>query len=147
MKQFILVLPIILFLACGTTKNNSKQVVVQEPEIPLLKAAIGKGVSQLETTITEAQIQGNELHLTVTYPGGCEVHKFKMVGSNVLAKSLPPIRNVSLLHSVDLNEACEKLVTQKLRFDIRDLAEKKEAGSVIKLTLNGWKEVLTYTFE
>ena len=113
----------------------------------MLKATIG----DIETPsdliqITGVTISGNIMSIDVNYSGGCEEHNFQLIGSENIAKSLPPIRSVKLVHNAN-GDACRKLEERTLVFDISDLTYKQEAGSVIYLTLDGWKDRIEYTFE
>ena len=83
--------------------------------------------------------------MNVSYSGGCEKHSFKIIGDLLLSKSLPPIRSVKLIHYGN-NDACKKLIIENLVIDISDLAYKKEDGSEIYLSLDGWGERITYVF-
>ena len=95
--------------------------------------------------ILDAKINKNQLLLNISYSGGCEKHSFKIIGDLLLSKSLPPIRSVKLIHYGN-NDACKKLIIENLVIDISDLAYKKEDGSEIYLSLDGWGERITYVF-
>ena len=95
--------------------------------------------------ILDAKINKNQLLLNISYSGGCEKHSFKIIGDLLLSKSLPPIRSVKLIHYGN-NDACKKLIIENLVIDISDLAYKKEDGSEIYLSLDGWGERINYVF-
>jgi hypothetical protein len=84
--------------------------------------------------------------MSISYTGGCATHTFDLVGSEMISKSLPPIRSINLIHNAN-DEACKREMFDTLYFDITNLAYKKELGSVIKLNLAGWKEQLIYTYQ
>jgi hypothetical protein len=111
----------------------------------LLVAQIGKSAVSESFTIQEASINGNVLRVTVSYIGGCEEHQFELIGNPNIAKSLPPIRSIELVHKSN-GDACKEKMEETLLINISNLAYKQEAGSVIKLNLSGWKEQLIYTY-
>lgn len=96
--------------------------------------------------IQSAKIEGNNLILEVSYGGGCEEHDFSLVGSQMISKSLPPIRSVKLIHDAH-GDKCKALIMKTLTFDISNMAYKQEKGSEIMLKIDGLKENLKYTFE
>ena len=112
----------------------------------LLVAQIGKSAVSESFTIQEASINGNVLRVTVSYIGGCEEHQFELIGNPNIAKSLPPIRSIELVHKSN-GDACKEKMEETLLINISNLAHKQEAGSVIKLNLSGWKEQLIYTYQ
>lgn len=117
-----------------------------QPTSELLVAQIGKPAVSESYTIQEASINGNILRITVSYIGGCEEHQFELIGNPNIAKSLPPIRSIELVHKSN-GDSCKAKMEETLRFNIANLAYKQESGSVIKLNLKGWKEQLIYTFQ
>ena len=117
------------------------------PSETILKATIGDFECPSDLIqITGVTVSGNNMSIDVNYSGGCEEHNFQLIGSENIAKSLPPIRSVKLVHNAN-GDACRKLEERTLVFDISDLTYKQEAGSVIYLTLDGWKDRIEYRFE
>ena len=113
----------------------------------MLTAVIGKISAPSDpVTIKSVRMEGNKLFLAIEYSGGCENHSFQCIGSPVIAKSLPPIRAIQLVHTAN-GDACKKLIEQTLEIDISALAYKQEAESKIFLNLEGWAERIVYTFE
>jgi hypothetical protein len=148
MKTTILFSLAVILLGCASSKkisemNNDNPIYSKTP-----KYAILGDNSQVSspTTIYDAKLTGNTLMLSIGYTGGCAKHTFDLVGSEMISKSLPPIRSVSLIHN-STDESCKREIFDTLYFDITNLAYKKELGSVIKLNLNGWKEQLVYTYQ
>ncbi len=138
-----------MLTACDTTKRTTKMEQssnTNQPTSELLVAQIGKPAVSESCTIQGASINGNILRITVSYIGGCEEHQFELIGNPNIAKSLPPIRSIELVHKSN-GDACKKKIEETLRFNLANLAYKQESGSVIKLNLNGWKEQLIYTFQ
>ena len=91
-------------------------------------------------------IAGNNMSLVVQYSGGCATHGFQLIGSAYLSKSLPPIRQILLVHQSN-GDMCKMLKTDTLCFDIRDFAYKQEVSSEVVLNIQGWNEPVTYTFQ
>jgi len=149
----ILGITVLAFLAaCGTTKikgDGEGQVIESKKEEKEVKAKIGYSFvpkdSVQSTSIDTVFIEGNTLTLKVHYGGGCEEHFFALEGSASISKSLPPIRNIRLSHQSKL-DVCKAIVYKTLRYDISEYAYKKEAGSEIFLTLEGYNERLKYTY-
>jgi len=149
MKTLILICACyLIFTACATTKPNTKMEQSSnsnQTNSELLVAQIGKSAVSESFTIQEASINGNVLRVTVSYIGGCEEHQFELIGNPNIAKSLPPIRSIELVHKSN-GDACKEKMEETLLINISNLAYKQEAGSVIKLNLSGWKEQLIYTY-
>ena len=157
MKFTVLFFFLVFIFSCKTQKNNKhcflKKKKTEQTE-NTLKAKIidsSSDSTKKESTsdafkILDAKIIGNYLHLNISYSGGCEKHSFKIIGDLLLSKSLPPIRSVKLIHYGN-NDVCKKLIIENLVIDISDLAYKKEDGSEIYLSINGWTEKIHYIFK
>jgi hypothetical protein len=156
MKFTALLFFLVLIFSCKTQKVNQKCCLKKkkkEQTETTLKAIIIDSSSDSTKKennsdsfkILDAKISKNQLLLNVSYSGGCEKHSFKIIGDLLLSKSLPPIRSVKLIHYGN-NDACKKLIIENLVIDISDLAYKKEDGSEIYLSLDGWGERITYVF-
>lgn len=148
MRLFIPFCLTIVLLSCVCSKkisdaNNENPIYSKAPKY----ATLGDNTQNSSpTTIYDAKLNGNTLVLSIGYTGGCASHTFDLVGSEMISKSLPPIRYINLIHNAN-DEACKREMFDTLFFDITNLAYKKEAGSVIKLNLAGWKEQLVYTYQ
>ena len=92
-------------------------------------------------TILKVIIDGNTMILDVEYSGGCEEHEFKLLGSEMIQKSLPPKRGVMLWHD-NKGDSCRSIVNEQLKFDISALAY---TGGEIILNLDGWATPISYT--
>lgn len=126
----------------NSDKKNSASSLVDFSII----ASIGEKSKRSDLiTIQSVDIQQNKMMLEVSYSGGCEQHTFELIGSKVIEKSLPPIRSIQLVHHSN-SDTCKKLITSKIEVDISSLAYRKEAGSELFLTLDGWKEKLKYVY-
>jgi len=150
MKTLFISLSILLFAGCGTKKisGDGTGQTIEMKAAKNLKATTGKvPVSTSPVTITSARIEGNTMIIGVSYPGGCGEHDFSLIGSESIAKSLPPIRSVNLVHTTETPDNCKAMIMKTLEFDISDLAYKQEKGSEIILTLDGWDGKLGYIYE
>jgi hypothetical protein len=148
MKTMILFSLAVILLGCASSKKlsdmtNDNSIYSKAPK----QAFLGDN-SQVSspTTIYDAKLTGNTLMLSIGYTGGCAKHTFDLVGSEMISKSLPPIRSVSLIHN-STDESCKREIFDTLYFDITNLAYKKEVGSVIKLYIAGWKDQVIYTYQ
>ncbi len=157
----ILLTSTFLFAACKTPKDGTDSVVtsnventtdttamIPKPKRPYqLKAQIGDITKRTDAyTISSARIEGNTLYIDITFSGGCAWHKFELIGSPAVAKSLPPQRAIKLIHDND-NDSCESLVHETIEADIRELADSPTSGSEIVLILDGYTKKLNYIFE
>ena len=160
MKNLYLLIGICLIMSCKTKQNiESKKVdtpiskdetEITNKEYPdmNIKASIGDNkVESASVQILKTSIEGNFLMMKIGYSGGCTEHSFEFIGSEMIAKSLPPIRNVRLIHHAN-GETCRIYIERKLIIDLRDLAYQKEAGSKIKFNVSGLKDQqILYTFQ
>jgi len=156
MKFIVLLFFLVLIFSCKTQKNNQHCILKQKKQVTdtTLKATLVNYSSDLlkkengsdPIKILDAKIINNQLHLNVSYSGGCEKHNFKITGDASISKSLPPIRSVELFHFGN-GDACKKLITEELIIDVSELAYKQEEGSEIYLSLNGWNEKISYVFK
>lgn len=146
MNKIILFCLTIIVVSCGICKHK-KQNPDQTNPSTMITASIGETDQTSDNfSITDVRVKGNTLSIDVNYSGGCEEHQFEMVGSKNIAKSLPPIRSIQLVHKAN-GDKCKKLVMQTIEVDIKALAHKQESGDKIFLTLDGWKDRIEYTFE
>jgi hypothetical protein len=158
MKNLFIFLGICSLLGCKTKQHSASNAddsssignettSMEGPESAIkLVAVIGDTEAESKPVqVLKSEIEGNLLFLTIGYSGGCAEHTFTFVGSNMIAKSLPPIRNVNLLHDTD--DTCREYIEKELVVDLSALAYKQESGSQIKLSYKGSKEYLLYTYE
>ncbi len=154
MKAIVYFSILCLFLGCRTKKNQEVEAntttneTVQEMEA-IKDAQLGFSTVSEDSlqsfSIKTVKIEGNTMVMEVEYGGGCEQHNFSLEGSKEISKSLPPIRAIKLI-SVGKVDKCRALVFKTLQFDLSNFAYQKKPGSVIFLTLEGWKERLEYKF-
>lgn len=157
MKVLFFASSLFIFFACAVNKNttsaDSTTQIESTETMPLtmkivkVKAEIGDlNTESAPITIESAEIRGNLLYLDVSYSGGCEEHYFRVIGSQMIAKSMPPIRGIKLIHDNN-SDSCKKLEKVKLEINIKELAYKQEQGSEIYLNIDGLDQKLLYKYE
>lgn len=147
---------IVLIVSCKSSTDaevgtgDSIKIEKNKMDLPV-KAQLGEISNEVDSVlnlkIKSVSILGNYLEIEFTFRGGCEEHRFDFVGSTKIAKSLPPIRIVQLVNHVSKPDLCKKMIIQKMKIDISELAYKKEKGSEIFLSIKGWDEKVKYIFE
>jgi hypothetical protein len=145
--KFLFFLSIALFvLGCKTTE----EVIVDQPKVDArlnVIATLGEiNVPSDPTTISNIRIEGNTMFIDMSYTGGCEEHTFKVVGSEAISKSLPPIRSIQLIHSAK-GDQCKKIVEETLTVDISKITYKPVSGSIIYLVIEGWNNKIEYSYQ
>tara|TARA_Y100001933_G_C18996779_1_gene562790 strand:+ start:186 stop:635 length:450 start_codon:yes stop_codon:yes gene_type:complete len=147
-------------LSCKTKQNvgsekveteiSTDQTGITNKEYPDMNVKAEIGDTKIESSsvqILKSSIDGNLLTLKIGYSGGCAEHSFEFIGSEMIAKSLPPIRNVRLIHYAN-GETCRIYIERKLVIDLRELAYEKKSGSQIKLNISGQKDQqILYTYQ
>jgi hypothetical protein len=128
-------------------ENKENNTVKSTPSE--IKNAILGDINQnsIATTINNVVLKDNVLEISINYTGGCAKHDFELVGSEMISKSLPPIRSINLIHKTLNEESCKRTMYDTLYFDLSNLAYQSINGSVIKLNLTGWKEQIVYTYK
>lgn len=137
-------------LSSCKTKSNSQRVQIHPKPRLLLVSEIGDVSQKSEKyTIESAEIKENLLILNVTFECGCNSHQFSFVGSDMIAKSLPPIRSAKLVLKTineSENKPCEEISSQTIDIDISALAYRQVPGNEIYLNIDGYTERILYTF-
>ncbi len=138
------------------TYNDAKNEIEEKKDEPTtdlmtqksieIKAHFGEFAESDPITIQSAMVSGNTLILTVSYSGGCKEHSFDMVGSQFVAKSLPPIRQLKLIHKNN-DDKCKAIVTKTISVDIREMADRQESGSEIVFNLQGYEGRINYKYQ
>jgi len=124
----------IVLVSCKAPKCSMNQNTI-ETSIPL--AEIGDlNMESADITIQSAEIKGTSMQLVVSYSGGCAEHSFRLIGSPVLTKSLPPQRAVKLIH-ISNGDQCKKMITDTLLFDVTTLANNGSKVKTVILNLDG----------
>lgn len=151
MKTILFFASSLILFCCATSKkmNQKKDNTSKNLKNTEIKTAILGDINQssLSTKIHDVSLNDNVLRLSIGYTGGCAKHNFELVGSEMISKSLPPIRSIKLIHTTIKEDACKKEIFDTLYFDLSNLAYQKINGSVIKLNLDGYKDQIIYTFK
>lgn len=138
MKNIALIFATLLIaFSCKSKKiaGNGEGQKLKSDKISM-KATLGEIPENSDPiTIEKVSIKGNEMTIDVSYSGGCKDHTFELIGSQMVAKSMPPIRAIKLVHTGN-EDNCRALIMRTLVFDISALAYQQVEGNEIFLTLN-----------
>ncbi len=118
----------VAFLAVGCVTGPQTEGL--EPDLQADKINLTKGETfnqYLEDPgdpfdIDRVAIDKSILFAFVTYPGGCEEHKFALIGSDMIAESYPPQMFTTLVHDAN-GDACEAVIHDTLQFDLSPIAQ------------------------
>lgn len=143
-------LTLILLFACVTKKNSTTETSSPTPkdskeQYPQAEIDEFSKVNDAYD-LKSVKIEGNFMIFEVSYSGGCEQHEFRLIGSKMLSKSLPPIRAIQLAHN-GRGDKCKSIVTEKLKFSISNLAYNTDAGNKIILQLENYSPTFEYSYE
>ena len=94
-------------------------------------------------SIDMASVDGDELVAVVAYSGGCGDHLFDLESAGPMLKSLPPKQPLKLVHRSP-GDPCRAMVHDTLRFDVSSFRGSPRGTTM--LMLEGWKELLPYTY-
>lgn len=103
MKIIAFFIVISSILGCRTSKSSSN-LKTNSTTGQIQKIAAILGYSKLESDslqpvkIRTATISGNLMTIDISYSGGCEKHSFLLEGSSTIAKSMPAVRGIRLIH-------------------------------------------------
>lgn len=152
MKLLYPIAILLLIMGCKSTDNTTNttddtQMDQGKPKRKIqIKAQIGDAKEKDPVRINDVSIEGNTLFIAIQYTGGCKKHSFELIGDESIMKSLPPKRNITLVH--DANEdSCEGLIKDMIEADISELAATAYSGSEIILILKGYKEEIKYIYK
>ncbi len=113
----------VLFVLAALACNNQKEVITTSSDKqvqPLAKKVVIEQDYDKKTDayqIRSAEVVEQQLHIEVSYSGGCEGHVFELFTDGLLMKSLPPKQNFFLKHYAN-KDACKKLINETLVFDL-----------------------------
>lgn len=93
--------------------------------------------------IENAELSGNQLHITIAYSGGCKEHEFNLYHNKMMTKSMPPMLNIFLIHENNGDE-CEQYITKTIIFDVSTLEKDFPELKQIKLQLSNFGNTLMY---
>lgn len=147
-SAYFSILALGLLFGCASSKikgTGEGQTLRMKPVTA--KAELGKAASHYDPfTVESAAISGNTLTMSIHYTGGCADHEFRLVGSEMISKSMPPIRSVRLVHNAN-GDTCKATVKKTFKFDLTELAYKKEPGSEIVLKIEGVAEPMRWIYK
>jgi hypothetical protein len=150
-KTFIFSIAFFAAFSSCKTKSNGQRVQIQPKPRLLLQAEIGNISEKSEDyTIGSAEIKDNLLTLNVTFECGCNPHQFSFAGSEMIAKSLPPIRSVKLILKKVNGEGkkpCKEKSSQIIDVDISTMSYQQISGNEIYLNIAGYDERILYTYK
>ena len=63
-------------------------------------------------------VEGDTLHATVRFSGGCESHVFELVENGPLVRSMPPKHPLALVHDAR-GDACREAVVESVHFELK----------------------------
>lgn len=134
--------------ACSKQKEVVTQVtdtVTEKKEQPLAKQVIVEQEFDRQTDaflIKSAEVVGQQLHIDVSYSGGCEGHVFELFTDGFLMKSLPPRQSFFLKHYAN-KDACKALIDETVVFDLTGTASQ---GNTLVLLLEKYDGDLRMDF-
>lgn len=143
MKTFLLLLlSVLLFSSCGNRKKNITSIEEEKNQSEIPKAIIKKTPSALpNVSINEMKIEEGILFLNVSYSGGCESQTFELIGNEMIMKSMPPKRTLSLVRD-DKGDNCREWITEDLKFDLNPvMLEADPTKQIIFILANNQQEI------
>ena len=130
----IIISSILVFvISCVNSKSTQTNDSIKLSPVNIVDDVSIYTRNNSETTILKASIEGSILVLNISFNGGCEIHDFELIGSEVLLKSNPPVREVKLIHNAN-NDDCRELVKKELKFDVSKFKSEK----AVMLKIEGW---------
>ena len=142
MRRYLNAVCIFALFSCGTM---NKAADFSTP-MTIIKATLGATPETSDPfEIVNAWIEGNYMHVSVRYSGGCGEHTFQCIGSLQISKSLPPRRSLALIHT-NHEDFCKKNISDTLIVDLKALTYQQTEGSEILLDLMNWKSPLLYVY-
>jgi hypothetical protein len=97
--------------------------------------------------IKKAVIQDQILWLTLTYGGGCEEHEFQLLFDNAYSESGEESNSKKIrltLHHNGNDDRCRSIVSQSIRFDLKQL--QTPDTQKLDIVLSGWEALLEYQY-
>jgi hypothetical protein len=143
MKTFLLLLlSVLLFSSCGNRKKNITSIEEEKNQSEIPKAIIKKMPSALpNVSINKMKIEEGILFLNVSYSGGCENQTFELIGNEMIMKSMPPKRTLSLVRD-DKGDNCREWITEDLKFDLNPvMLEADPTKQIIFILANNQQEI------
>ena len=143
MKHNLIYIVFAFFLfSCGNSKENVKSESTSEKEVETPKAVIKKTPATIpHVEINSAKIEDGILFLNVSFSGGCKEQTFELIGSEIIMKSMPPKRTLTLLRD-DKGDTCREWVTRELKFNLKPvMLDEDPTKQIIFVIANNQNEV------
>lgn len=141
MKKLLYIFGIgLIVIACSNSKRAMKKKANTIHQVILSNDFSKFARESEEVQIDNAIIIDSTLTLSVSYNGGCQDHTFELVGSNMIQKSMPPIRGIMLVHHAN-NDDCRESIKEDIKFNISAF---KYPGSDIMLKLQDYKPSILF---
>jgi len=137
MKKYLVYsfgLLVIMLVSCKARKNSMSENTLEKSK--QIAEIVDISTESAACTILSAEIKGSTMQLIISYSGGCAEHSFRLIGSPILTKSLPPQRAVKLIHTNN-GDQCKKMITDTLMFDVTPLANSASKDKAVVLNLDG----------
>lgn len=139
LKNSLLIIIYILISSCSNTSddipstdylaNSSISNVVlriNKDSFDLLNANRLKNISEGDSfKIVSGKKNGDFLEITVSYGGGCKLHKFDVVWDGIVYTNDPCNMNLILVHNGN-NDSCEALITETIIVNLKELLGNNE---------------------
>ncbi len=104
-------------------------IVVDDSTYQAYLIIVGDSLSVI--TQMEGNIEGDILHLIVTFLGGCEEQQFELIASGGIAKSLPPYGFALLINSGPA-DTCQAETRTSLDFDLTPYREHLQSSGLLE---------------
>lgn len=149
MKTLILSLYVLLLYSC--TVSKSTQIIQSSRPMPIQISVIDMALfNQEKAPIRIDSISMREHILILNYRSTVDVGSLSLVGSPLLAKSFPPIRNCKFISSekaIEQNDIDFKEIYQgELYFELKPLAHKFVKDAPTYLQIEGWPEKILFIY-
>lgn len=144
---FFLFIISIFLTSCSLKKENLEnkkpidQTLTAIPKLIIEKELKEEKESSFE--LSNMNIDGDILSLTVSYGGGCKEHEFNLYFSGNYKKSLPPKAEFKLVHKY-IEDPCRSIVEKTLKFNIS--GSKYEGQKEIVISINGFENTINYKY-
>lgn len=152
MKNLLYILGLTLLWSCSASKSSVQTLTYpsKQPSAPMppslarIDDEMFRQESAIETPIQIDSVQLDNALLTIYYTSPISIERIELVGSSLLAKSFPPIRNcrLVLLPAAKKGEAS----SGRVQFDVRAFSHKFTKDAPTYLQLTGWSEKILFIY-
>jgi hypothetical protein len=142
MKKLICFTTILIVIFSCKARLNS--LLEKDVINPIFNSEIGDITTYSDAfNILNYSINEDLLVLDISYVGGCKQHTFKLIGSPYISKSLPPIRQVKLIHNSN-GDTCNNKIFKTIKINLKPLAYQMNKPGEIYLQCDSWNQKLLY---